>query len=213
MSSSPRVLPVLFLSRKLRLCSLLLAITLAACIPSGGASHSHSVTPDGAASQHAVRVFMQTVSHSVTQDGPMAWIKYFDASPAFFMAVNGQIAFPNTAAALEGTRKFAQTIRHIELTWGDDLRVDPLTNEFAVVGVSWREIQVDAGGHSITETGYFTGLAEYREGHWQLRDAHWSSPVSSTSLYSIPISWETGGYKSTVVTRRLQLKTPGAGGQ
>jgi hypothetical protein len=55
----------------------------------------------------------------------MAWIKYFDASPAFFMAVNGQMAFPNTAAAQESTRKFAQTIRHIELKWGDDLRVDP----------------------------------------------------------------------------------------
>jgi hypothetical protein len=54
----------------------------------------------------------------------MAWIKYFDASPAFFMAVNGQMAFPNTAAAQESTRKFAQTIRHIELKWGDDLRVD-----------------------------------------------------------------------------------------
>jgi len=181
MSSSARVLPVLFLSRKLRIRFLLLAITLAACVPSGaGASHSNSVTPDGAASvDQAVRAFMQTVSHSVTQDGPTAWIKYFDASPAFFMAVNGQMAFPNPAAAQEGTRTFAQTIRHIELKWGDDLRVDPLTNEFAVVAVSWREIQVDTAGHSVTETGYFTGLAEYREGRWQFRDAHWSSPVSS----------------------------------
>jgi len=178
MLSSTRVLPVLFLSRKLRIRSLLLAITLAACVPSGaGASHSLSVTPDGA--DQAVRAFMQTVAHSVTQDGPTAWIKYFDASPAFFMAVNGQMAFPNTAAAQDGTRKFAQTIRHIELKWGDDLRVDPLTNEFAVVAVSWREIQVDTAGHSVTETGYFTGLAEYHEGRWQFRDAHWSSPVSS----------------------------------
>lgn len=181
MSSSTRILPVLFLSRKLRIRSLLLAITLAASIPSGaGASDSRSATPDGAASvEQAVRAFMQTVSHSVTQDGPMAWIKYFDTSPAFFMAVNGQMAFPNTATAQEGTRKFAQTIRHIELKWGDDLRVDPLTNEFAVVAVSWREIQVDTAGHSVTETGYFSGLAEYREGRWQFRDAHWSSPVSS----------------------------------
>jgi hypothetical protein len=178
MSSSTRVL-VLVLSRKLRLPCLLLALTLAACIPSGGARGAHSMTPAGAAPGQAVREFMQTVSHSVTQDGPMAWIKYFDASPAFFMAVNGQMAFPNAAGAQEGTRKFAQTIRHIELKWGDDLRVDPLTSEFAMVGVSWREIQVDTVGHSVTETGYFTGLAEYREGHWQLRDAHWSSPVSS----------------------------------
>lgn len=183
MSSSTRVLPVLFLSHKLRIYSLLLAITLAACVLSGaGASHSHSGTPGGDASVgQAVSGFMQTVSDSVTHDGPMAWIKYFEASPAFFMAVNGQMAFPNAAAAQEGTRKFAQTIRHIELKWGDDLRVDALTNEFAVVAVSWREIQVDTAGHSVTETGYFTGLAEYREGHWQFRDAHWSSPISPSA--------------------------------
>jgi hypothetical protein len=181
MSSCARVLPAPFRSRKLRLSSLLLAITLAACIPyAAGASNSHSVTPDGASSvDQAVRAFMRTVSHSVTQDGPMAWIRYFDASPAFFMAVNGQMAFPDSATAQEGTRKFSQNIRHIELKWGDDLRVDPLTNEFAVVAVSWSEIQVDTAGHSVTETGYFTGLAEYRDGRWQFRDAHWSSPVSS----------------------------------
>jgi hypothetical protein len=181
MSSSTRVFPVLFLPRKLRIRSLLMAATLAACVPcAAGASHSHSVTPDGASSvDQAVRAFMQTVSHSVTQDGPLAWIKYFDTSPAFFMAVDGQMAFPNSAAAQEGTRRFAQTIRHIELKWGDDLRVDALTHEFAVVAVSWSEIQVDTAGHSVTETGYFTGLAEYREGRWQFRDAHWSSPVSS----------------------------------
>jgi hypothetical protein len=181
MSSSTRVLRLLFLSRKLRIRSLLLAITLAACVPCAvGASQPHFVTSDGVASvDQAVRAFMQTVSHSVTQDGPTAWIKYFEGTQAFFMAVNGQMAFPNNAAAQEGTRKFAQTIRHIELKWGDDLRVDPLTNEFAVVAASWRETQVDTAGHSVTETGYFTGLAEYREGRWQFRDAHWSSPVSS----------------------------------
>jgi hypothetical protein len=181
MLSSTRVLSVLLLSRQLRIRFLVIAITFAASVPCGvGASQSHSVTPDEAvAIDRAVRAFMQTVSHSVTQDGPAAWIKYFDTSPAFFMAVNGQIAFPNAAAAQDGTRKFAQTIRQIELKWGDDLRVDPLTNEFATVAVSWREIQVDTAGHSITETGFFTGLAEYREGHWQFRNAHWSAPVPS----------------------------------
>jgi hypothetical protein len=181
MCSSTRIFVVLSLSRNLRICSVLLAVTLAACVPcAAGASHSQPVTPEGASSvDQFVRAFMQAVSHSVTQDGPTAWIKYFDASPAFFMAVNGQMAFANATAAQEGTLTFAQTIRHIELKWGDDLRVDPLTNEFAVVAVSWREIQVDTAGRSVTETGYFTGLAEYREGRWQLRDAHWSSPVSS----------------------------------
>ena len=181
MSSSTRALSALFLSRNLQIRFLLVVIAFAACIPCrAGASDSHSVTPDEAvAVDRAVRAFMQTVSHSVTQDGPLAWIKYFDASPAFFMVVNGQMAFPNAAAAQAGTRKFAQTIRQIELKWGDDLRVDPLSKDLAVVATSWREIQVDTAGHSVTETGYFTGLAEYREGHWQFRNVHWSSPVSS----------------------------------
>lgn len=180
MSSSTRILSVLLLSRQLRIPFLLLAITFLACLPSGAARHPPVVTSgEAVAVDQAVRAFMQTVSQSVTQDGPLAWIKYFDESPAFFMAVNGQMAFPNASAAQEGTRKFAQTIRQIELKWGDDLRVDPLTNEFATVAVSWREIQVDTAGHSITETGFFTGLAEYREGHWQFRNAHWSAPVPS----------------------------------
>jgi hypothetical protein len=180
MSCSTLVLSELFLLRRLRIRFLLVAITFAACVPGGaGASNSHSLTPDEAvAVDRAVRAFMQTVSQSVTQDGPLAWIQYFDASPAFFMAVNGQMAFPNADAAQDGTRKFAQTIRKIELKWGDDLRVDPLSNEFAMVVVSWREIQVDTTGRSVTETGYFTGLAEYRDRHWQFRNAHWSAPVS-----------------------------------
>lgn len=181
MLASTRALSGRLLPCRLRIGFLLAAITFATCLPGGaGGSPSYSVTPkETVGVDQAVREFMQTVSHSVTKDGPLVWIKYFDASPAFFMAVNGQVAFPNAAAALEGTRKFARTNRRIELQWGNDLRVDPLTNEFAIVGVSWREIQVDTAGHSVTETGYFTALAEHREGHWQFRNAHWSAPVSS----------------------------------
>lgn len=181
MSSSTRVLWILILLRRLRIPFLLAALAFAACLPSGaGRSDSHSLTPDEAvAVDRAVRAFMANVSHSVTRDGPVAWLKYFDASPGFFMAVNGQMAFPNAEVAQDGTRTFAQTIRQIELKWGDDLRVDPITNEFAMVAVSWRETQVNNAGQSTTTTGYFTGLTEYRGGRWQFRNAHWSEPVPS----------------------------------
>jgi hypothetical protein len=36
------------------------------------------------------------------------------------MAVNGQLAFPNAAAAEEGTQNFARAINRIDLRWGDD---------------------------------------------------------------------------------------------
>ena len=93
------------------------------------------------------------------------------------MAVNGQMAFPNGAAAQKGTKKFAQTINHIQLKWGNDLRVDALTAELAVVAVSWSEVQLDTEGHRVDEAGYFTGVAEYRKEQWQLRGAHCSVRV------------------------------------
>jgi hypothetical protein len=144
-----------------------------------GPAELQSLTPASAAAiDQSARTFMHTVAHDVTQDGPLAWLKFFNTGPEFFMAVNGQLAFPNAAAAKEGTQNFARTHNHIDLTWGDDLRVDPLTAELAVVATSWREIQVDKAGHRVEETGYFTGLAEYRDGRWRFRDVHWSAPVS-----------------------------------
>ncbi len=56
---------------------------------------------------------MRTVAHDVTQEGPPAWLKFFNTGPEFFMAVNGQLAFPNAATAKEGTQNFARTINHI----------------------------------------------------------------------------------------------------
>ena len=181
MRPTTRPITVLLIAWKLRLPLILAALTLANPATCGaGGSESQRLTPHHAvAVDRAVREFMQTVAQNVTRDGPLAWIRYLDARTVFFMAVNGQMAFPNGAAAQEGTRKFAQTIRHIELKWGDDLRVDPLTDDLAMVAASWHEIQVDTAGHPVDEAGYFTGLAEYREGRWQFRDAHWSSPVSS----------------------------------
>jgi len=174
-----RAIAVRLTGQKRRIFALTAATIFAGCLASSaGAVESQAPNRDQTVDR-AVRAFMQTVAHDVTQNGPLAWLKYFDAGPAFFMAVNGQVAFPNAAAAQEGTRKFARTISHIELKWGDDLRVDPLTAELAMVAVPWREIQVDTAGHRVDEAGYFTALAEYRKGSWQFRNAHWSAPVST----------------------------------
>jgi hypothetical protein len=70
--------------------------------------------------------------------------------------VNGQMACANESAASAGTKGFARTIQHIELQWAD-LRVDPLTSEFAVVAAPWREIRVDHAGQRIEDARFFTG--------------------------------------------------------
>jgi hypothetical protein len=113
---------------------------------------------------NAVRAFMGTVAHDVTQDGPAAC----------FMAVDGQLVFPNREVATQAIQGLTHTIKHIELQWGDDLRVDPLTANLAVVASSWHEVLVDAAEKSVDEKGFFTGIVEYGDGRWQLRNAHWS---------------------------------------
>ena len=97
-----------------------------------------------------------------------------------YVAVNGQLAFPDGAAAAQAIPQIAGAYKHIELRWGDDLRLDPLTENLCVVADSYTEVielQPGAAGPQGTQTGYFTGVAENRNGHWQFRDAHWSAAV------------------------------------
>jgi hypothetical protein len=132
--------------------------------------------------EDGVQAFMRDVAHDVTQDGPIAWRKYFADTPAFFMAVNGKIAFANSAEVTAGLPQVALAIKQIELKWGDDLRVDPLAPDLAVVAAPYHELQVWADGHHVEDNGYFTGVAQYRDGRWQFRDAHWSEPVPPASV-------------------------------
>jgi hypothetical protein len=144
--------------------------------------HTHHETPgivriDFIEIDGDVRHFMGDVAHDVTQDGPSAWRKYFADTPAFFMVVDGQMAFANSAEATSGIQQVAKSMKQIELKWGDDMRVDPLAPEIAVVAAPYREIQIWANGRRVEENGYFTGVVQYRDGRWQFRDCHWSEPV------------------------------------
>jgi hypothetical protein len=162
---------------------LMLVTAFAGCNTQNTGSTESLSSPRAAAVEQGVRTFMATVAHDVTQEGPLAWSKHFESSPAFFMAVNGQMAFPSGATAKEGIQNVALTLKRIDLKWGDDLRVDPLTPELAVVATSWHEIKTDADGQTTEDGGFFTGLVEHRDGRWQFRDAHWSSPVTPPAGY------------------------------
>jgi hypothetical protein len=161
--------------------TLVLAVALASCNTREAARGSQALTPaESATVQQAVRSLTVAVARDVSEQGPIAWGRYFEDDPAFFMAVNGQIAFASGQAAQETLPKVALTYRHIELNWGEGLRIDPLTRELAVLAAPWREVLTDSGGHILTQTGYFTALAEYRSGRWQFRNAHWSSPLADS---------------------------------
>jgi hypothetical protein len=122
-----------------------------------------------------VRQFMQQVAADVTAHGPTAWRQHFADTPAFFMAVNGQLQFASGAAAGSAIAALPKEIQQIALKWGDDLRVDPLSAIYAVVGTSYSEKLVSPEGATRYDRGYFTALLESQGGHWIVRDAHWSS--------------------------------------
>ncbi len=140
------------------------------------ADDSESLSPERKAAVEAgVRSFVSSVAHDVTQYGPAAWSKYFADEPAFFMADEGQLVFPSSEAAKQAIQNLARVFKSIDLQWGNDLRIDPLTPSLAMVAVPYTEVRIDNQGHRVTETGYFTGLAEFRNCRWQFRDAHWSA--------------------------------------
>jgi hypothetical protein len=125
--------------------------------------------------QAAVRAYMQGVATDVTRDGPIAWHQHFASGPDFFMAVDGQLAFPDGATAQAAIQELVHTLPHIQLQWGRDIRVDPLTPRLAVAATSYNEVTVNDAGQRVEATGYFTGTVENRDGRWQFRNAHWSS--------------------------------------
>jgi len=162
--------------RILRLIPVLIVIFYVGC-----SSHTEQptapqpLTPERAAAiQQDVRAYAGTIAHDITTEGPSGWSKHFSSSPVFFMASEGKLAFPDSASANSAIQQLAQSVKQIELTWGDDLRVDPLTPQFAVIGASYHEVRVETSGKRIDEKGFFTATAENTNGHWQLRDAHWS---------------------------------------
>jgi hypothetical protein len=159
--------------------TLLAVLTLLAGLCAGGCQAPPLKPADTTAPavEASVRQFLADVAQGVSRDGPAAWQRYFAAEPEFFMASDGVLAFRDGTAAIVGISAAARDIRHIELKWGTDARVDVLGPDLAVVGLPWSEVRELADGTHVTDGGYFTGVVERRGGSWRFRDAHWSQPL------------------------------------
>lgn len=154
--------------------ALMFPALLAVILP--GCRASDSSSPDAVRAgeiQTGVRRMADSIAREVTADGPIAWIRYMEASPGFFMASGENLAFPNIDSAVTFVRGFAGGIRHIKLAW-NDIRVDPLTSRIAVMGASFREAITDTADHRMRIGGYFTAVAEETPSGWRVRDMNWS---------------------------------------
>jgi hypothetical protein len=155
----------------------LLALVVAGCGSSTGVGTGSAAPgpPSRSAEEASVRAFLQAVAQEVSREGPGAWRREFTAGPEFFMAANGQLVFADGAAAARGIEALTHTLPKIELRFGDDVRVEVLTDTLALIGCSYSEVQTDAQGQPHSDRGYVTALAERRDGQWRFRSAHWSS--------------------------------------
>ena len=161
-----------------------IVVTLMACQrPAPPHSGSALLDPGHATAMiDSVRSFAESVALGVTSRGPAAWRTYFADEPAFFMAADGRLAFPNSDAVSRAIPGLARAIPHIELRWGDSVIVDPLAPGLAMFAAPYRETQTNASGHRVQEDGFFTGIAEHRPVGWQFRDAHWSDATPPTAV-------------------------------
>ena len=122
----------------------------------------------------SVEGMFDSIAKNVSASGPIAWLKYFENTPDFFMASDGQLALPNhDSAAVFIKNTLIKQISKIKLQW-NNIRVDPMTAELASVGADWSETLTDFDGNAISQSGYFTAIAERTSQGWQLRNAHWS---------------------------------------
>lgn len=105
--------------------SLIVLSALVSVACAGAAPPVRLSTAEALAVTNGVHAFASAVADGVTRRGPAAWQDSFEGTPAFFMASEGRMVFENADAATRGIRELTKSIAHIELRWGDPLRVDP----------------------------------------------------------------------------------------
>jgi hypothetical protein len=154
---------------------LLLALSTTA-LPSCGRSAAN-LDPDRAALLHdSVEQWIAGLPLRLAEDGPRAWLRYFEADPRFFMASDGALVFPDRDSATVSVRQLARTVSAVDLEWLD-LRVQPLAPGLAVVASAYDETITDTLGTATAFRGYMTAVVRHTPDGWRIRNLHWSSPA------------------------------------
>jgi hypothetical protein len=137
-------------------------------------NNGSSITEQSSAIKDSVQKMVESIARDVSNDGPVAWLHYFEKTPGFFMASGGQLVFPdNDSATGFINNTLVRTITKIKLKW-NNVRIDTLSNIYASVAANFEEELTDSAGKKIEAIGFFTGIAHHTAGNWKLMNAHWS---------------------------------------
>ena len=115
------------------------------------------------------------IAADISTKGPVAWLNYFENSPDFFMASEGQIVFHNYASAQSFIKDtLVKSISKINLQWGK-MRINVLNTQLASIGSDFHEdITSLNANQTVPVDGYFTSTAVLTNAGWKLRNLHWS---------------------------------------
>lgn len=114
------------------------------------------------------------IESDLSKNGPTAWLNYFEDSPHFFMASNGELVFKDYKNAHSFiTNVLVKNISKINLKWRN-IKVDPYATDWGSIGADFHEDLIDPSGKIIVVDGYFTATAHQTSNGWKLRNAHWS---------------------------------------
>ncbi|MCI0436014.1 MAG: nuclear transport factor 2 family protein [Gemmatimonadetes bacterium] len=160
-------------ARRGRACVGMVVLIAAACRAgdAGPLSTAHRT-----ALHDSVRSFVESIPGALAEGGPAAWLRFFEESGAFFMASDGQVAFPGPDSARAFLSGFAPSVTSMTLEW-EGLRIEPVQPGIAVVASGYREMMTFADGRRSAFGGYVSGLARKQGDGWRLQHLHWSSPV------------------------------------
>jgi len=143
----------------------LMAVLVAAALASSGCERSHGVAgaAPAALSRRRARPSATACVSSPRTSRTMSRARdrrrggvTSPRAPRSSWPPTGNWYSPTATSAARGIDDLTRTIKSIELRWGDDLRVDPLTPDLAVMASSWSELRVAADGGRVTDRGYFT---------------------------------------------------------
>jgi len=122
----------------------------------------------------SIVLMTSSIAKDLSNEGPAAWLKYFENAPGFFMVSDGQLVFPD----IETAKKFIKTtlvkiMPKIELRWSN-IQIEPLTLKLASISAVYSEDITDSAGKTTLHKGYFTAIAHQSTQGWKLHNAHWS---------------------------------------
>ena len=149
-------------------------LILASALLLSAGHYAGQSTPPSSSSPDSAREFFDSIPEALGENGPMAWLPFFEDSPAFFMATDGAVAFAGYEDAAAFLWAFAPTVSEVEMAW-DDVRVETLGDNAAVVAASYSE-RIVVADSTLWFSGYVTGVAQRDSGAWRLQHLHWSSP-------------------------------------